>query len=125
MSNIDKQALREAAEKATKGPYVVGHHNINQHGNLSGVYVCQQWKDSAGGVVAECHVNCLTKTSEQVYANAEFIAVANPATMLAFDIGLNTRTLRRVLDAAVCAGAAERRDNGPGKPFSYRIRVRS
>ncbi|EAM3168028.1 ead/Ea22-like family protein [Salmonella enterica] len=80
---IDKQALREAAEKATKGPYVVGHHNINQHGNLSGVYVCQQWKDSAGGVVAECHVNCLTKTSEQVYANAEFIAVANPRTMLA------------------------------------------
>ncbi|QKT20787.1 hypothetical protein HPG84_24180 (plasmid) [Salmonella enterica] len=43
-------------------------------------------------------------------------------TLLAFDIGLNTRTLRRVLDAAVCAGAAERRDNGPGKPFSYRIR---
>ncbi|EJJ6652318.1 ead/Ea22-like family protein [Salmonella enterica] len=83
MSNIDKQALRESAEKATKGPYVVGHHNINQHGNLSGVYVCQQWKDSAGGVVAECHVNCLTKTSEQVYANAEFIAVANPRTMLA------------------------------------------
>ncbi|HGA4730088.1 TPA: ead/Ea22-like family protein [Salmonella enterica subsp. enterica serovar Zanzibar] len=80
---IDKQALREAAEKAIKGPYVVGHHNINQHGNLSGVYVCQQWKDSAGGVVAECHVNCLTKTSEQVYANAEFIAVANPRTMLA------------------------------------------
>ncbi|ENV9896204.1 ead/Ea22-like family protein [Salmonella enterica] len=83
MSNIDKQALREAAEKATKGPYVVGHNHINQHGNLSGVYVCQQWKDSAGGVVAECHVNCLTKTSEQVYANAEFIAVANPRTMLA------------------------------------------
>ncbi|EAM5123262.1 hypothetical protein R515_08915 [Salmonella enterica subsp. arizonae serovar 41:z4,z23:-] len=80
---IDKQALREAAEKATKGPYVVGHNHINQHGNLSGVYVCQQWKDSAGGVVAECHVNCLTKTSEQVYANAEFIAVANPRTMLA------------------------------------------
>ncbi|EBA3345305.1 ead/Ea22-like family protein, partial [Salmonella enterica] len=73
----------EAAEKATKGPYVVGHNHINQHGNLSGVYVCQQWKDSAGGVVAECHVNCLTKTSEQVYANAEFIAVANPRTMLA------------------------------------------
>lgn len=81
--SIDKHALREAAERATKGPYVVGHNNINQHGNLSGVYVCQQWKDSAGGVVAECHVNCLTKTSEQVYANAEFIAVANPRTMLA------------------------------------------
>ncbi|EKS6166883.1 ead/Ea22-like family protein [Salmonella enterica] len=81
--NIDKQALREAAEKATKGNYVVGHNNINQQGHLSSVFVCQEWRGEAGGVVAECHVNCLTETSEQVYANAEFIAVANPATMLA------------------------------------------
>ncbi|EDE5194587.1 ead/Ea22-like family protein [Salmonella enterica subsp. enterica serovar Typhimurium] len=83
MSNIDKQALREAAEKATKGNYVVGHNNINQQGHLSSVFVCQEWRGEAGGVVAECHVNCLTETSEQVYANAEFIAVANPRTMLA------------------------------------------
>ncbi|EAM2847643.1 ead/Ea22-like family protein [Salmonella enterica] len=80
---IDKQALREAAEKATKGDYVVGHNNINQRGHLISVFVCQEWRGEAGGVVAECHVNCLTETSEQVYANAEFIAVANPATMLA------------------------------------------
>ncbi|EFQ9817813.1 ead/Ea22-like family protein [Salmonella enterica] len=80
---IDKQALREAAEKATKGNYVVGHNNINQRGDLISVFVCQEWRGEAGGVVAECHVNCLTETSEQVYANAEFIAVANPATMLA------------------------------------------
>ncbi|EDX0273822.1 ead/Ea22-like family protein [Salmonella enterica] len=80
---IDKQALREAAEKATKGNYVVGHNNINQRGHLISVFVCQEWRGEAGGVVAECHVNCLTETSEQVYANAEFIAVANPATMLA------------------------------------------
>ncbi|ELS1554253.1 ead/Ea22-like family protein, partial [Salmonella enterica] len=105
---IDKQALREAAEKATKGPYVVGHHNINPHGNLSGVYVCQQWKDSAGGVVAECHVNCLTKTSEQVYANAEFIAVANPATMLALlDENLQ---LQREKDATEAVALALRDD---------------
>ncbi|EIY1195445.1 ead/Ea22-like family protein [Salmonella enterica] len=83
MSNIDKQALREAAEKATKGNYVVGHNNINQRGHLISVFVCQEWRGEAGGVVAECHVNCLTETSEQVYANAEFIAVANPRTMLA------------------------------------------
>ncbi|ECM5000063.1 ead/Ea22-like family protein [Salmonella enterica subsp. enterica serovar Newport] len=103
-----KQALREAAEKATKGPYVVGHHNINQHGNLNGVYVCQQWKDSAGGVVAECHVNCLTKTSEQVYANAEFIAVANPATMLALlDENLQ---LQREKDATEAVALALRDD---------------
>ncbi|ENK2832744.1 ead/Ea22-like family protein [Salmonella enterica] len=80
---IDKQALREVAEKATKGNYVVGHNNINQQGHLSSVFVCQEWRGEAGGVVAECHVNCLTETSEQVYANAEFIAVANPRTMLA------------------------------------------
>ncbi|EAA5217335.1 TPA_asm: ead/Ea22-like family protein [Salmonella enterica subsp. enterica serovar Altona] len=80
---IDKQALREAAEKATKGNYVVGHNNINQRGHLISVFVCQEWRGEAGGVVAECHVNCLTETSEQVYANAEFIAIANPATMLA------------------------------------------
>ncbi|EAR6543122.1 ead/Ea22-like family protein [Salmonella enterica] len=80
---IDKQSLREAAEKATKGNYVVGHNNINQRGHLISVFVCQEWRGEAGGVVAECHVNCLTETSEQVYANAEFIAVANPATMLA------------------------------------------
>ncbi|HFJ4539833.1 TPA: ead/Ea22-like family protein [Salmonella enterica] len=102
--SIDKHALREAAERATKGPYVVGHNNINQHGNLSGVYVCQQWKDSAGGVVAECHVNCLTKTSEQVYANAEFIAVANPRTMLALlDENIQLRREKDAIEAVALA----------------------
>lgn len=43
---------------------------------------------------------------------------------LSFDVGLNTRALRRVLDEAVRAGAAERRENGPGKPYSYRMRVK-
>lgn len=81
--NIDKQALREAAEKATGGKYVVGHNNINRYGNVISVFVCQEWEGGAGGVVAECHVNCLTKNSDQVYANAKFIAVASPATMLA------------------------------------------
>lgn len=45
-----------------------------------------------------------------------------PTSTLSFDVGLNTRTLRRVLDEAVQAGAAERQDNGPGKPYSYRFR---
>lgn len=31
MSEIDYQALREAAEKATKGRYIVGHASVNQH----------------------------------------------------------------------------------------------
>ncbi|HBB8940419.1 TPA: ead/Ea22-like family protein [Escherichia coli] len=83
MSQIDYQALREKAEKATKGSYIVGHTSVNQHGNLTGVFVCQKWKGEPGGVIAECHVNCLVETDAQAYANAEFIAEANPATVLA------------------------------------------
>ncbi|HFV6463081.1 TPA: ead/Ea22-like family protein [Escherichia coli] len=83
MSKINYQALREKAEKATKGSYIVGHTSVNQHGNLTGVFVCQKWKGEPGGVIAECHVNCLVETDAQAYANAEFIAEANPATVLA------------------------------------------
>ncbi|WP_165899082.1 ead/Ea22-like family protein [Escherichia coli] len=83
MSEINSQALREKAEKATKGSYIVGHTSVNQHGNLTGVFVCQKWKGEPGGVIAECHVNCLIESDAQAYANAEFIAEANPATVLA------------------------------------------
>ncbi|EJZ2432908.1 ead/Ea22-like family protein [Escherichia coli] len=83
MSEINYQELREKAEKATKGSYIVGHTSVNQHGNLTGVFVCQKWKGEPGGVIAECHVNCLIETDAQAYANAEFIAEANPATVLA------------------------------------------
>ncbi|NJB22363.1 ead/Ea22-like family protein [Escherichia coli] len=83
MTQINYQALREKAEKATKGSYIVGHTSVNQHGNLTGVFVCQKWKGEPGGVIAECHVNCLIETDAQAYANAEFIAEANPATVLA------------------------------------------
>ncbi|WP_338930077.1 ead/Ea22-like family protein [Escherichia coli] len=83
MSEINYQALREKAEKATKGSYIVGHTSVNQHGNLTGVFVCQKWKGEPGGVIAECHVNCLVETDAQAYANAEFIAEASPATVLA------------------------------------------
>ncbi|MCM5511712.1 ead/Ea22-like family protein, partial [Escherichia coli] len=79
----DYQALREAAEKATKGSYIVGHTSVNQHGNLTGVFVCQKWKGEPGGVIAECHVNCLVETDAQAYANAEFIAAFNPNVALA------------------------------------------
>lgn len=83
MTKINYQALREKAEKATKGSYIVGHTSVNQHGNLTGVFVCQKWKGEPGGVIAECHVNCLIESDAQAYANAEFIAEANPATVLA------------------------------------------
>ncbi len=45
-----------------------------------------------------------------------------PTVTLSFDAGLNTRAIRRVLDEMVAAGGVERRSNGPGKPYSYRIR---
>ncbi|ELJ4025559.1 ead/Ea22-like family protein [Escherichia coli] len=83
MSEIDYQALREAAEKATKGCYIVGHTSGNQHGNITGVFVCQKWKGEPGGVIAECHVNCLVETDVQAYANGEFIAAFNPNVALA------------------------------------------
>ncbi|AEQ11841.1 TPA: ead/Ea22-like family protein [Escherichia coli] len=83
MSEINYQALREKAEKATKGSYIVGHTSVNQHGNLTGVFVCQKWKGEPGGVIAECHVNCLVETDAQAYANAEFIAAFNPNVALA------------------------------------------
>lgn len=83
MSKIDYQALREAAEQATKGSYIVGHTSGNQHVNITGVFVCQKWKGEPGGVIAECHVNCLVETDVQAYANAEFIAAFNPNVALA------------------------------------------
>ncbi len=83
MSEINYQVLREKAEKATKGSCMVGRTSVNQHGNLTGVFVCQKWKGEPGGVIAECHINCLIETDAQAYANAEFIAEANPATVLA------------------------------------------
>ena len=83
MREVNYEALREAAEKATKGCYIVGHTSVNQHGNLTGVFVCQKWKGEPGGVIAECHVNCLVETDAQAYANAEFIAAFNPNVALA------------------------------------------
>ncbi|TJU27893.1 ead/Ea22-like family protein [Escherichia coli] len=76
------QDFRGGSEKATKGSYIVGHTSVNQHGNLTGVFVCQKWKGELGGVIAECHVNCLVETDVQAYANAEFIAAFNPNVAL-------------------------------------------
>ncbi|EFG0142877.1 ead/Ea22-like family protein [Escherichia coli] len=101
---FNKQELRKAAEKATEGNYVVGHCDINKHGNLSSVYVCQEWNGMAGGVVAECHVNCLTKNSDQVYANAEFMALASPANVISLLEEISTLESRCAALAAENAG---------------------
>ncbi|EFF0488214.1 ead/Ea22-like family protein [Escherichia coli] len=98
MNKIDYQALREAAEKATKWSYIVGHTSVNQHGNLTGVFVCQKWKGEPGGVIAECHVNCLVETDVQAYANAEFIAAFNPNVSLALLDEINALEETRIND---------------------------
>ena len=101
---FNKQELRKAAEKSTEGNYVVGHCDINKHGNLSSVYVCQEWNGMAGGVVAECHVNCLTKNSDQVYANAGFMALASPANVISLLEEISTLESRCAELAAENAG---------------------
>ncbi|HAH2714265.1 TPA: ead/Ea22-like family protein [Escherichia coli] len=95
---MNYQALRDAAEKATKGSYIVGHTSVNQHGNLTGVFVCQKWKGEPGGVIAECHVNCLVETDVQAYANAEFIAAFNPNVALALLDEINALEETRIND---------------------------
>lgn len=40
---------------------------------------------------------------------------------LCLDVGLNTRTIRRVLDHEVATGTIERRSNGPGRAYSYKF----
>lgn len=58
------------------------------------------------------------RTSKSLAAGGDgFISTCT----LSFDAGINTRAVRRVLDHAVETGQAERRDNGPGKSYSYRI----
>ena len=112
---FNKQELRKAAEKATEGNYVVGHCDINKHGNLSSVYICQEWNGMAGGVVAECHVNCLTKNSDQVYANAGFMALASPANVISLLEEISTLESRCAELAAENAGLKEAFD----KPQAY------
>lgn len=42
------------------------------------------------------------------------------ASMLSLDVGLNTRTVRVILDAAVVGGVLERRERGTGRAHKYR-----
>ena len=62
MSNIDKQALREAATEATQGGWYVDYD----------FDVCHE----SGAFLAETH-------GDNLVQNAKFIAAANPATVLA------------------------------------------
>ncbi|EDZ4986437.1 ead/Ea22-like family protein [Salmonella enterica] len=68
---IDKQALREAAEKATPGPWEMEQENIwftDEEGCTKHLAYVQQGDDV---------------DDKQDHYNTAFIAAANPATMLA------------------------------------------
>lgn len=65
MSNIDKQALREAADKATKGQWAV------------------EFDDEIYSTDVVNHEQIAMVFSENEASDAAFIAAANPATMLA------------------------------------------
>lgn len=77
MSKVDKRALRELAEKATPGPWIRAGDYKNKHGNL--LYSHVGVPDN--GLVADALSNCMV-TSKKCRANANFIAAANPATVL-------------------------------------------
>ncbi|QAA02762.1 ead/Ea22-like family protein [Escherichia coli] len=74
MSNIDKRALREAAEKATPGrwEYYLGNTSIE--------YNVDSMVEDQGSIV---YVDSGDFTQKQTDLNGAFIAAANPATMLA------------------------------------------
>lgn len=63
-------------------------------------------------------LRALTKRSDSSKAlgGDGFVATRS----LCFDVGLNTRTIRRVLDEGVTSGAIERRPTGRGNGYSYR-----
>lgn len=77
MSNIDKQALREAAEKATSGKWERGDGNGNG-GDL--LVYCD---DALGSAVCEMTSEYNAIPKYQRINNLNFIAAANPATVLA------------------------------------------
>lgn len=73
MSNIDKRALREAAEKATPGVWVYLPKNTSIEYDYGS-------DDSQGSVT---YMDSGDFTQKQTDLNGSFIAAANPATVLA------------------------------------------
>ena len=73
MSNIDKQALREAAEKATPGLWVYLPKNTSIEYDYGS-------DDSQGSIT---YMDSGDFTQKQTDLNGAFIAAANPATVLA------------------------------------------
>ncbi|EKS7426690.1 ead/Ea22-like family protein [Enterobacter cancerogenus] len=98
MSNIDKRALREAAEKATKGEwwsdvvetdgeYGEGEDRVSGYHSYA-VYVGHEslldmTNSTAACIHTEWNHDYHMAWDETAKRNAEFIAAANPATVLA------------------------------------------
>lgn len=98
MSNIDKRALREAAEKATKGEwwsdvvetdgeYGEGEDRVSGYHSYA-VYVGHEslldmTNSTAACIHTEWDHDYQMAWDETAKRNAEFIATANPSTMLA------------------------------------------
>ncbi|RTP54991.1 ead/Ea22-like family protein [Enterobacter hormaechei] len=74
MSNIDKQALREVAEKATPGRWEY------YPGNTSIEYNVDSMDEDQGSIV---YVDSGDFTQKQTDLNGAFIAASNPTTVLA------------------------------------------
>ncbi|MFZ5231548.1 ead/Ea22-like family protein [Enterobacter bugandensis] len=74
MSNIDKRALREAAEKATPGRWEY------YPGNTSIEYNVDSMDEDQGSIV---YVDSGDFTQKQTDLNGTFIAAANPSNVLA------------------------------------------
>ena len=77
MSNIDKRALREAAEKATSGKWERGD------GNGNGGELLVYCDDALGSAVCEMTSEYNAIPKYQRINNLNFIAATNPATVLA------------------------------------------
>lgn len=96
---IDKQALREAAEKATRGPWEMERENIwftDEDGYTKHLAYVQQGDDV---------------DDKQDHYNTAFIAVANPATMLALlDENLQLQRGKDAIEAVALALRDDMRD---------------
>ncbi|EJG7677053.1 ead/Ea22-like family protein [Salmonella enterica] len=92
MTALNKQALREAAEKATRGPWEMERENIwftDEDGYTKHLAYVQQGDDV---------------DDKQDHYNTAFIAVANPATMLALlDENLQLQREKDAIEAVALA----------------------
>ncbi|HFZ7522219.1 TPA: ead/Ea22-like family protein [Salmonella enterica subsp. enterica serovar Orion] len=112
MSNIDKQALREVAERATQGKWSLEYGEGVFDGNDALIH------REATGYIPVCRIEGAHPESGfdedfqmEQQANAEFIAAANPATMLALlDENIQLQREKDAIEAVALALRDDMRD---------------